>query len=161
VQQLLTFARQSATDLRPENLARVVEVGVDLTRPTLSPWVRLTVRVEPDTPSVLADVTQLQQVITDLVTNAAHAMHGRGGVIGVVLERFEATSEFVQAEPDLVVGAYARLTVSDGGSGMDATTRRRLFEPFFTTGAGDHHGVGPIGRSRRDQKAWRGNPGVE
>jgi PAS domain S-box-containing protein len=134
VQQLAIFARQSATVLRPENLGPVVEAAVDTIRPTLPPLVQLSVRVEPDTPSVLADVTQIQQVVTNLVTNAAQAMQGSAGRIEVVLERFDATPEFVQAELEFVVGPYARLTVSDGGSGMEDTTKRHLFEPFFTTG---------------------------
>jgi hypothetical protein len=79
-------------------------------------------------------VTQIQQVVTNLVTNAAQAMQGSAGRIEVVLERFDATPEFVQAELEFVVGPYARLTVSDGGSGMEDTTKRHLFEPFFTTG---------------------------
>jgi hypothetical protein len=61
-------------------------------------------------------------------------MQGQAGRIEVSLDRFDATPEFAHAEPEVVAGLYARLTVSDSGPGMDATTRRRLFEPFFTTG---------------------------
>jgi len=134
VQQLLTFARQNTTELRPENLGPVVARAVDAVLSALPPFVQVTVRVDPDLPSVLADTAQIEQVIAHLVTNAAQAMQGRPGRIETVLERFDATPEFVRAEPDLVVGPYARLIVIDNGPGMDELTKRRLFEPFFTTG---------------------------
>jgi signal transduction histidine kinase len=133
VQQLLTFARQNHAPLRPEHLGPLVESAAEHLRPALPSQVRLVIRVDPDTPAVFADATQIRQVVENLVTNAVQAIDERDGCIEVALDRFDARVQSVQTEPDMVVGPYARLSVTDSGPGMDEVTKRRLFEPFFTT----------------------------
>jgi two-component sensor histidine kinase len=133
VQQLGAFARQSATELCWVNLGPVVQKVADRLRPTLPPLVELTVQVDADVPSVLGDVTQVEQALTNLVTNSTEAFAGRAGRIEVLLERFNATPELVQAEPDFVVGPYARVSVGDNGPGVEESIRKYLFDPFFTT----------------------------
>jgi signal transduction histidine kinase len=81
-----------------------------------------------DLPPVLADATELHQVVMNLVTNAAQAMPN-GGIVQVTAERAIVDGERDSLKP----GAYARLIVSDSGIGMDAETRRQIFDPFFTT----------------------------
>jgi two-component system, cell cycle sensor histidine kinase and response regulator CckA len=133
VQQILSFSRRQPTSRRVMSLAPIVEESVRLLRATLPGGLRIEYRCAPDIPSVVADSTQVQQVLLNLGSNAAHAMEGLSGSIdicvdGVVLD--EATARF---DLNLRPGRYARIVVADTGHGMDAATLRRVFEPFFTT----------------------------
>jgi CheY-like chemotaxis protein len=95
-----------------------------------------------EVPRVLADLASIHQVVTNLGTNAAHAMPA-GGRLEIVLEPFYVRDSFARANPELHEGEYAVLTVRDTGHGMDAATRARVFEPFFTTKApGSGTGLG-------------------
>ena len=133
VQQILSFSRRQPTSRRLMSLPPVVEESARLLRAALPGGVRIECRCAADTPSVAADPTQVQQVMLNLGTNAAHAMEGRPGSIEIRVEGItldEATARF---DLNLRPGRYARVVVSDTGKGMDAATRRRIFEPFFTT----------------------------
>ena len=132
VEQILSFSRQQKQERRPVRLQPVITEVLRLLRSTLPASVVLDVQIEADTPTVLADPTQIHQILMNLSTNASHAMRGEG-TIGVRLER--ATVDFAAAAtvPDLRPGPYALLTVTDTGHGMDPQTLKRIFEPFFTT----------------------------
>jgi PAS domain S-box-containing protein len=133
VQQILTFSRRQPTLHRVVSLAAVVEETVRLLRATLPGGVRIECRCAADTPSVLADPTQVQQVVLNLGTNAAHAMEGQPGRIDILVESVALDEASAQSNLTLRPGRYARVVVSDTGRGMDSATLRRIFEPFFTT----------------------------
>jgi len=133
VQQILTFSRRQPTLHRVISLAAVVEETVQLLRATLPGGVRIECRCAADTPSVLADPTQVQQVVLNLGTNAAHAMEGQPGRIDILVESVTLDDASTQSNFSLRPGRYARVVVSDTGHGMDRATLRRIFEPFFTT----------------------------
>ena len=82
---------------------------------------------------MLADPTQMHQVIMNLCTNAGHAMMERGGILGIGLETVELDAQFAQKHPGVKPGAYVKLTVSDTGSGIPPELIERIFDPFFTT----------------------------
>jgi hypothetical protein len=84
------------------------------------------------TPEVLADETQIHQIVMNLATNAAHAMEG-GGTLDVRLAPFPVSAAFASTHPDLKPGTHARLTVIDTGQGMAPEVLERALEPFFTT----------------------------
>lgn len=87
----------------------------------------------PDEPLfVLGNRTQIEQCLSNLVANARDAMPD-GGSLSIVLETKEMSAAFVRREGYGVPGRYARLSVKDSGSGMDAQTRERIFDPFYTT----------------------------
>src|SRR4030095_13574487 len=88
---------------------------------------------EPQLPSVLPDSTQMHQLVTNLVTNAWHAMNDAPGRIEVNAATFNVDADFSRTHPDLRPGRYVRLSISDTGHGMDGATIERIFEPFFTT----------------------------
>ncbi len=89
--------------------------------------------------TVLADLTQLNQILMNLCTNAAHAMRTEGGVLEVSLENVEFGIR--NAELGLEPGTYVKLTVRDTGHGIDPEIMDRIFDPYFTT-KGQDEGTG-------------------
>jgi signal transduction histidine kinase/CheY-like chemotaxis protein len=142
VKQILAFGRKQAAERWPISLQTVVEENASMLRATLPATVELSTVCAADTPLVLADVTQVHQVLLNLCTNAWHALAGRPGRIELRLSRVSSDAQS-QDRASLLRGvldqpSYARLSVSDSGYGMDEATRARMFEPFFTTKPKDH-----------------------
>lgn len=130
VRQILAFSRLQAAQRRPLKLESVVEEAVKLLRSTLPAMIEIRTTMDRATPRILADSTQIHQILMNLGTNASHAMAERGGILRVALEGLELKEGTVAG---LKEGLYAHLSVTDNGSGMDSTTLARVFEPFFTT----------------------------
>ncbi|HUC86331.1 MAG TPA: PAS domain S-box protein [Candidatus Acidoferrales bacterium] len=133
VQQILTFSRQREQKLEIIQLGTVIKEAIKFLRASLPAQIRIDLMLAPDMPPVLADPTQIYQVIINLATNALHAMEGRAGQLAVSLSPFQPDDSFIQSHPGTQRQTYAHLTVADTGSGMDAKTLERIFEPFFTT----------------------------
>jgi two-component system cell cycle sensor histidine kinase/response regulator CckA len=143
VKQILAFSRQTKQERRPTALQLVVKEAMRLLRSTLPATIEMVTQVGNDLPLVLADPTQIHQVLMNLCTNAAHAMRGQVGCLQVRLESAEVDDSFARLHPDLYPGFYVKLSVTDTGHGMDAETLNRIFEPFFTTkGPGEGTGLG-------------------
>lgn len=124
-------------------LQPVITEALELLRANAPSRIAFHTDLAPDAPLVLADATQIHRVIMNLGTNACHAMKNREGLLTVKLEAHRVDAAETARQPRLKPGAYARVTVSDTGSGMDEVTLRRLFEPFFTTkAAGEGTGLG-------------------
>ncbi len=134
VEQILTFGRQSAGEgLTPIDLAHVIEDARRFLRATLPSNITIEVDVDPHCPQVLADATQMHQVILNLGSNAAHAMRAAGGTLRLSLRPAEIAAGQSATLGALTAGGYVRLSVADTGHGMDEATLRRVFDPFFTT----------------------------
>jgi len=133
VQQILAFSRHQKLERKATSLALVVVESARLIRATLPVGVSLNVECKADTPAVLADATQVQQILLNLCANAVHAVEDQGqpGLIEVSLSACDQTQNVTHG--DLPPCRYACLTVGDNGSGMEEETRSRIFEPFFTT----------------------------
>jgi two-component system, cell cycle sensor histidine kinase and response regulator CckA len=133
VEQILSFSRQRPPSSRVLALASVVEDSVSLLRKALPAGVRIECHCAADVPSVVADPTQLQQVLLNLGNNAIEAMEGRSGSIDIDLSGLTLDERSARFDLNLRPGRYARIVVRDTGRGMDEATRQRIFEPFFTT----------------------------
>jgi two-component system, cell cycle sensor histidine kinase and response regulator CckA len=133
-QRLLVFSRQRASDVRLLDLNEIVENSQKMLSRVLRDDIRLRAALAPRKLAVRADSAQLEQVLVNLVINAAEAMPG-GGTVEI------ATSAQVirSGHQKLAPGRYFVLSVRDTGVGMTAEQRQHLFEPFFTT---KPHGVG-------------------
>ena len=132
VDQILTYSRSQHAKRVPVEMDRVVRETLELVRGSLAAGIALDLALPAAPLIVVADRTQLHQVVMNLCTNALHAMRG-SGTLRVGLEAADMTAERVLAYGTLAPGRYVRLMVADTGSGMDAATLARIFEPFFTT----------------------------
>lgn len=133
VRQILTFSRNESPKRIPIQLADVLQETVHLLKVTLPPLVDMQVRIDPSTPLVLADATQVEQALLNLCTNAIHAIGARRGTLSIELGHKQATDLGRIERRGGVRGQHVRLVVRDTGSGIDAQTLQRIFEPFFTT----------------------------
>ena len=131
---LLTFSRRQVVQFRPLEVRQVVKQVARLLRPLLREDVELVITLPPEELVVVADEGSLEQVVTNLVTNARDAMP-KGGRLTLSLEPVTIDDAFVLQHGSGLLGRCALLTVSDTGVGMDAATLARVFEPFFTTKA--------------------------
>ena len=133
VQQILAFTHQQACARTVLALAPVVTEVLALLRATLPAGIELTSTVDAATPPVLADATQLHQVVMNLCTNAWHALGDQPGSIAVDLASVTVTQPLIGLHATLPPSHYACLSVRDTGCGMDPDTVARIFDPFFTT----------------------------
>jgi PAS domain S-box-containing protein len=130
--QLLTFARHEATTPEIIDLNEAVQDAGQLLRRALGEHIELTIAPEPALWRVTADRGQLEQVLVNLAVNARDAMPG-GGQLTIDTGNAGVDDAFASQRPGLRPGRYARLRVSDTGTGMDQATVDRVFEPFFST----------------------------
>jgi PAS domain S-box-containing protein len=130
--QLLAFSRRQAT--RPQLLSMSDIVGgMDtMLRRLIGPEIDFEMICPPEQTKVRADPSQIEQVVLNLVINSRDAMPD-GGRLTVKVERVELDEDEAVALVEGHAGSYARLSVSDTGTGIDEQTRAKLFEPFFTT----------------------------
>jgi PAS domain S-box-containing protein len=143
VRQILSFSRHQKEERRSLQLAPIVKEVLLLLRATLPSTIALDSLLDADVSDVLANATQVHQIVMNLCTNAAHAMRGRQGKITVSVAQIELSPHAPKPHVDLGPGRYVRLVISDTGHGMDAATLRRIFEPFFTTKSlGEGTGLG-------------------
>ncbi len=133
VSQILTFSRKEQRELVAINMQPIINEPLKLLRASLPTTIEIRQEIG-ETGQVLADGTQLHQVIMNLCTNASHAMIG-GGVLEVCLKEVELSLKSVRFMPDLKPGTYARLTISDTGCGMSRQVLEHIFDPYFTTKA--------------------------
>jgi signal transduction histidine kinase len=144
VRQILAFSRHREQDRKAIHLDETVQEALRLLRATLPATIEIATTLKPGSPSVLADSSQVHQIVTNLVTNGWHAIGDNTvGKVTVELTEFQVDEDFSQTHPDLRPGRYLRLSISDTGHGIPSETLARIFEPFFTTKApGSGTGLG-------------------
>ncbi len=133
VKQILTLSCQSEKERQPVRLELIARECMKLLRASLPTTIDIHRHPAEALGLVLADPTQIHQVIMNLCTNAADAMQETGGTLDILLANVELVAGEIATDPPLPAGKYLRLTVADTGHGMDRKTRERIFDPFFTT----------------------------
>jgi PAS domain S-box-containing protein len=165
VRQILAFSRQEQLQRQPLGLAPVIQEVLQLLRAAVPSSISFQIALAPDAHTVLANATQIHQIVMNLGTNAAHAMRDHTGRMTLTLENCDVDAKLAARLGDLHPGPHVRLTVSDTGHGMDRATMERIFDPFFTTKApGDGTGLGlsvvhGIVRSHEGAITVRSQPG--
>jgi CheY-like chemotaxis protein len=143
VQQILTFSRSSEQVRQPVQVAQVVQEALSLIRATLPSTIAISSRFMTDTSQVLANQTQLHQVMFNLCSNAEYAMREAGGILEITVDMVQIDATWSTLQPQLSPGAYVRLTVHDTGHGIAPEVKDRIFDPFFSTkGVGEGSGMG-------------------
>jgi two-component system, cell cycle sensor histidine kinase and response regulator CckA len=130
--QLLAYAKGGKYKERPNDLSSVTETTLSLIKHTIAPEVAVNASLEPDLPKVKIDVTQIQMVISAIVSNAAEAIQG-DGLITVTCSKVMINNDNYTQHDSIPPGGYVVLSITDNGAGMDEKTIKRVFEPFFTT----------------------------
>jgi PAS domain S-box-containing protein len=143
VQQILAFSRQRPPERQPVRLHLLISDVLRMLRASLPSTIAIHPRLASTAGAVLADPTQLQQVLMNLCTNAEHAMRDIGGVLAIHLDAVEVTPDFAATHAPLTPGPHACMLIRDTGHGMAPEVMERIFEPFFTTKAvGEGTGMG-------------------
>jgi PAS domain S-box-containing protein len=134
--QMLAYSGKGKFVVQPVNLSELVEEMTQLLKVSISKNVSIRYDFSPDLPDIVADVSQLSQVIMNLIVNASEAIVDKVGVISVrtniltVDDTYLNETFFMDNVPE---GEYVFLEISDNGIGMDKATQEKLFDPFFTT----------------------------
>jgi len=134
--QLLAYSGRGRFVIKTVNLSRLVTELNELLKTVVSKQAVMRLQLTEDLPAVEADVTQMRQLIMNLITNASDALDDEPGTITVATGSTEVDSAYLAEtfiEQELPSGLYVHLEVSDTGMGMDPATRAKIFDPFFTT----------------------------
>ena len=127
VKQILTFSRQAEQELKPVQVKLICKEAVKFLRASLPTSIKIRQEITSDS-LMLADPTQIHQVLMNLCTNAGHAMGEKGGVLGVKLGDIKIGADLTVEHPELNPGPYLEVTISDTGRGLSEEARAHLFE---------------------------------
>ncbi len=133
VKQILTFSRQTEQMKGPVALDNVVREALALLRATIPSSIEIRQHYSFRHNIIMADPTQMHQVVMNLCTNASQALEENEGIIEVALENEEFTEKDVAAGLVPAAGMYIKLSVKDNGLGMDPAEAQQVFEPYYTT----------------------------
>ncbi|MDJ0784503.1 MAG: response regulator [Desulfosarcinaceae bacterium] len=132
VKQILTFSRQEQQELIPVQINSILKEALKLLRASLPSTIEIRQRIDSSA-TVMADPTQIHQILMNLCTNASHAMESRGGELKVMLEDTTLSAEDAARMPEVVPGDFLKISVCDTGEGIPPAAMERIFDPFYTT----------------------------
>ena len=133
INQILTFSRQQENELNSLQLQPILKETVKLLRSSLPTTIEIRQDIDPKCGAVISNLTQFQQIVMNLGTNASHAMEKNGGILEISLKEHHLSKDDALIKNGMSPGAIACLTISDTGIGMDKNTLARIFDPYFTT----------------------------
>ena len=132
VNQILTFARQSDIEKKPVRMSSIVKETIKFLRSSLPSTIAIKSEIGSEE-NVLADPTQIHQILMNLCTNAHHAMRDKGGVLKIVLRELIPDETLAELQELRASSRFLELSVQDDGCGMTPDIRERVFDPYFTT----------------------------
>jgi PAS domain S-box-containing protein len=132
VKQILTFSSKTLEEKRLLRMSGLVKEAMKMLRSTIPTTIEIVQRINCEG-TILADPTQIHQIIMNLCTNAYHAMRETGGRLTIELKETELTPESQAQNRMLAPGKYVVLETTDTGHGMSKETIHKIFEPYFTT----------------------------
>jgi PAS domain S-box-containing protein len=133
VRHILTFSRRSEPERKPIRAFSIVQDALRWLRASVPADIRIDSRIEQAGGIIVADATQIHQIIMNLCTNAIQAMNQKGDLLEVALCNIRIDGAAGQGQPELPPGAYVRLSVRDNGEGIRPQDLNRIFDPYFTT----------------------------
>ncbi len=134
VSQILSFSRQEGEEaLMPLSIQPIIKETLKLLRASVPTTIEIRQQIDMNCGHVLADPTQINQIVMNLCTNAYYVMREKGGVLTVALKEVKLDHHNLPRDLDLIPGRYAKITIGDTGPGMPPDVKERIFEPYFTT----------------------------
>ena len=134
IHQILRFSRQEKPEMQPVCLGLLIEETRTLLRGIFPAPMTLEVSTPKNLPHIQGDAAQLQRVLMNLATNAAHALQATPNArLEIIARQFDVDSSFATVHPDLSPGPHVEVQVRDNGCGMSEADLTRIFDPFFTT----------------------------
>ena len=133
VKQILAFSRQDETERIPLQPSLIIKEASKMLRSSLPATIDIKLDLDPESGFIMADPTQIHQILMNLCTNAYHAMEETGGTLSISLKKEHLIWDDLIDKPNLQAGNFVRLTISDTGFGIAPEIRDRIFEPYFTT----------------------------
>ena len=130
--QILAFSRKVEPEIKPLDVNKLFSEVLQFLRPTIPSAIQIDLDSDENVGYVMADATQIHQVLMNLITNACHAMEDDTGFIHMTLRNVELVSSDALCKK-LKPGPYVCLSVSDSGSGIGEDIKDRIFDPYFTT----------------------------
>ncbi len=132
VKQILAFSRQSELESKPIQIQPIVREVLKLLRASLPSTIEIRQDIQSDS-TIMADSTQIHQVLMNLCVNSGYAMQEKGGILDLKITDVNLNSDFTNQYLGMKPGTFIKLTVSDTGHGMSHEIIERIFDPFFTT----------------------------
>jgi len=132
VQQMLTFSRGTAGELKPLSLSPLIKETIKLLRPTIPASLIINVTLDSNIPKIKADGVQIHQLLMNLCINARDAMCGIGNLT-ITLNKQTFENSYCTSCFEPINGEYAVLAIEDTGEGIDPEKKSTIFEPFYTT----------------------------
>jgi PAS domain S-box-containing protein len=133
VKQILAFSRQAAVNRMPIKIQPLIKESLKMLRASIPTTILIKEEISPQCGAILADPTQVYQIIMNLCTNAFHAMEINGGVLSIRLTAATVDSYSPADGRHLTPGMYVELEVSDTGTGIGPDIIAKIFDPYFTT----------------------------
>ena len=133
IEQILTFSNHSTSNYVPLQIQAPVKEVLELLYSTLPTTIEIKQEIANNCGNVLADATQIHQVVMNLCTNAFHAMEEKGGLLNVILHEIEFSDTEQPPVHDLAPGRYLKLEISDTGAGIKDEIMAHIFDPYYTT----------------------------
>ncbi|NTV01343.1 MAG: PAS domain S-box protein [Chlorobiaceae bacterium] len=133
VSQILAFSKAQEITPSVVSVPAVINEALKLLRPSIPASITIDKKIDPECGNILADPSQIHQVVVNLCTNAYQAMGDAPGTIRIALEEVVPDEELLKSLPEPRADKYVQLSIADTGIGMDKATMDRIFEPFFTT----------------------------
>lgn len=132
VKQILAFSRQSELKPKPVKVKNIIMEATKLLRASLPATIEIKQTLQSNS-AVMADPTQIHQILMNLCTNAGQAMRAKGGILDIGLSEVRLDTELASQYPGIDPGTFIKLTVEDTGHGIPYEIQDRIFDPFFTT----------------------------
>ncbi len=133
IKQILAFSRQTKPELKPVHISPLIDDSINFIRSSIPSSIKIKKEISAKLDSINADANQINQILLNLCTNAAHAMRNKGGILKISLINAELDENAVEDHEGLNPGNYVKLTVRDTGCGIDQQNIEHIFDPFFTT----------------------------
>ncbi len=133
IRQLLSYSRKSDQERKPHKINPIIKESLNLLRSSIPTSIDIRQNIHDESGTILADITQIHQVIINLCINAAHAMLETGGTIEVRTQSITIDKDTSTQYNALYPGRYVKLTIRDTGHGIDPEIKDRIFDPYFTT----------------------------